>query len=335
MTISSNKSVRGTSDQDLRIIKTMLKEVEPATLQEAEALVFSSFGGDYPLGRTPLLQACREGDRSVIDALLQPRCKLGQADLFGFTELEICFEVGGTELLRYFADTCKARELKPVINERLIRLLIAIPDQLTCLLPFCQLNASAKRQLLCLYCALLDEPGIRALLATGLDINKTLTKKSHALYEACTSYLLWEQQHPDYLTLAYRYTKANGLPGSHSLHIDNRLIKGDNFGQLFAQAQQRQKELQQQHAQLSIPKDLLAAQDTKRLSIIHLLLDAGLDPQLAEKKRPDFFVKNLVELNCPTLLANLRQLGFSLEPEEYEIDCMSKQNIQLLDKLKQ
>ncbi len=292
------------------------------SLRQAEAFIVQNFGENTPLERTPLLQACRFDNRYAIEKIVSKKVSASVRDVAGFSALDICHEVGGEVLLRFFVATCREAGVQIMLSEHLISKYVHDSGMLALLRDACKASVNNHRLLLAAYCSLLDVENVKCLLEKGIDVNKCISPEHHPLFEACTSYLMWEWQHPQFSELAYAYTQANGHPAAQSLHIDNSLIAGadslDDIERLFAGAQSQQEALQEGVETSLLSSAQLNAQLRKRLAIIDLLLDAGLDAQAAEKKSPDLFVSRLVGLKQPAILQKLAAHGFALKPAEYE-----------------
>ncbi|MET0052427.1 MAG: hypothetical protein ABW095_15305 [Candidatus Thiodiazotropha sp.] len=312
------------------IDKTLRKTVKQAllhssandALEQAEAFIEATFGAETPLERTPLLQACRYNNRYAIAKLLSAKADSSAKDIAGFTALDICRAVGGDDLFRFYIATCIEAGVRVTLSEKVIAHAIHDTGMLALLGDACKPGVVNHRLLLSAYCSLLDVAQVQQLLNSGIDVNKCMSPQYHPLFEACTSYLLWEWRHPRFPELAHAYTNAFGHPGGTVIQVDNDLIANaeslDDLGKLFGDAFGQQKAVQDSVRDSTLAPEVLEAQLRNRLEIIDLLLDAGLDPPTAEKKRPDLFVSRLVAMKQPELLQKLAAHGFTLEPADYE-----------------
>ncbi len=325
-------------DQALRktVKQALLHASANDSLKQAEAFIAVSFGAETPLERTPLLQACRFNNRYAITKLLGSKADSGAKDIAGFTALDICQAVGGDDLLRFFIAACIEAGVRITLSEKVIAQAIHDTGMLALLGDTCKPEVVNHRLLLTAYCSLLDVAQVKQLLSSGVDVNKCMSPQYHPLFEACTSYLLWEWQHPRFFELAPTYTHAFGHPAGGSIHIDNDLIANadslDDLDKLFDDAFSQVKAMQDSVRDSTLTPRELEAQLRNRLAVIDLLLDAGLDAAIAEKKRPDLFVSRLVAMKQPELLQKLAAHGFSLEPVDYEDELLDEQERAYLNK---
>lgn len=300
--------------------------VSDDTLEAKEAYIYKTLGPQAPMLRTPLLQACRYDNRYAIEQLLRRGVDTGATDIAGFLAVDLCYAVGGEAALEDFCHACEKAGTKAVISESIVRRLSHNPELLDLLYTSGKRSARVNRILLSLYCSLLDHAGVKKMLDDGLKVNSAISPDFHPLFEACSSYLLWEWQHPLYPELAYKYTQANGPAGHQAIHIDNDLIANidslDDLDDLFNEAENTRQKQRQEIDSIKLSVDQLRAQMNKRLAIIDMLMNAGLKPDTAEKKAPDFFVTSLIGLNQPELIQKLAAHGFSLKPADCEIDSL-------------
>ena len=311
-------------------LKNMMKyEGAPeGALTEVEDRLKRAFGMETCYWeRTPLLQACRHGNRFAIELLLGKKVKTGQADILGRTELELCYEVGGVELLNFFVEACRKAKTNVAVNRSLLERMIAEPEMLKRLVSTGTLNAASRHFVFCLYCATLDVEGVISMLEAGYDINKQFNASLNPVFEVCTSQMLWELGHPDYPRLAYLYTKANGAPDSQSVTF------GDDSGVSYGEAMQRKTEKDERARSLSLASEELDKQLGARLQLIELMLRHGLDVSVANRKRGDFFVSHIVRLKEPRIVRGLLERGFDMRAGENEKFLMDSKELAELNAL--
>ncbi len=256
-------------------------------ISKLEAVLEKSFGQDLAYGRTPLQTACRVGNVVATDALLAAGAKANAKDAIGLTAVELAFYARGEEGLQNLIVAAeKNKQTNLPVGKRLLRELFAFPETLEKLLAVAKLDAYARRFLFCYRCAWLDTEAVRAMLADGYDPNKGLSADINPLWEACTSALLWDEAIPDGFEQAFHFTKHWGHPGASSVSFDNALLNedGSNFGQLFAEAQKKQR------AQIKIVDDMSISPESeqdlieRRVAMLDVLLGAGADARLARDK---------------------------------------------------
>ena len=290
--------------------------------------------------RTPLLQACRNSNRFAIKQLLQNGAKTGSKDLLGLNEVDLCYESGGKELLLFFIEECKQSGQKVKVNEHIIeRTITSKPELIDIVQEKGKLSVGSARLLFNFYCALLDIDKVKQMLSGGLNINKLINGEYHPVFQACTSSLLWQQQHPEFEVKAYLYSKIYGHPNTGFIHIDNSIIEEvdklrnveDIFNLLKSAEEENEKKNESLNAvQLSIEE--IAEQTSKRIELLNILQNAGLDIELAEKKQCNYFVEDIVKLGQEQILQKLVEMGFSLS--DYDRYCLESDQIMLLNKYK-
>lgn len=309
-------------DELTAAVNYMLGEVDiEYPLESAEKRLKASFGDDLNFHRTPLLTACRLGNIYAMERLLAAGAKPAAKDRLKLTAPEICLYTRGPEGLSAFLQAYKNAELKPfTASVNLVRELLPHPDFLDQLQQVAKFGAPVQNLLLCYYCACLDVESVRRILAGKFDINKAVTAQLHPLREACISHLFWCDKLPGRDFYAYHYIKHVGPAGSHSVHIDNHLIKpdGSNFNQLMREAEQQRKRLIDEANKLTLSEADATEQLQKRCRIVDLLMEAGLDVDVAQKKMSEFFFDDLQEMPLQALVNHLRKYGFVFEVEEEE-----------------
>lgn len=310
------------ADELTSAVNYMLGEVDiEYPLAEAEERLQASFGDDLNFHRTPLLTACRFGNVYAMERLLAAGAKPAAKDRLKLTAPEICLYTRGAEGLSVFLQACKNTGLKPfAASVNLVRELLPHPALLEQLQQVAKFGTPVQNLLLCYYCARLDVEAVRGILAGKFDINKAATTQLHPLREACISHLFWRDKLPGSDFYAYHYIKHTGPAGSHSVHIDNHLIKpdGSNFDQLMREAEQQRKRLIDEANKLTLSDADVAEQLQKRCRIVDLLMGAGLDVDIAQKKLNEFFFDDLQEMPLQGLVKHLQKYGFVFEDEEEE-----------------
>jgi hypothetical protein len=208
---------------------------------------------------------------------------------------------------------------------------VSFPEALARILAGTNLSAGARRRLLCFHCARLDEAAVDRLLAAGLDVNKTLHKNGHALFEVCTSHLLWACELPGWLPMAWRFSVLHGPPGCLSISIDD-----DSPLSAARQMKQARDAQAQKRAELdafTLTEDALSSQTKGRIRLIDRLLAAGLDLDLARRTVLDYFVRDLLGLELPDLLEALVDRGLDLRVNACELEWLSATQQLLLKRL--
>jgi len=313
-------------------LKHMAAGLDPArNLARAEAGLRRDFGDDLALGRTPLLQACRHGHAGAIEALLAAGAKPAGKDALGLDAADLCLAGGGVALLDAFLQACRRHARKPSLGDGALAALLHHPEALERAVEVATLGAEARRRLLAYHCARLDEDAVRRLLAAGLDPGKAIHPHANPVYEACTSRLLWQEELPGWLPLAWPLARHAGPPGSAAFSADP-----DDPAPVAEQMQRWREALRGKQARIdALQPDAaaLAEQNARRLRIVDLLLASGLDPALVRARAPGLFVRDLLALQQPDLLAGLLARGIDLTPGDHELDLIPDAQRALLRQL--
>lgn len=300
---------------------TLASTAPIVNLAAVETALRASFGPDLPFQRSPLLQACRVGHAFAIECLLAAGAKPGGKDLMGLSEAELCLLSGGIGHLTAFQDACRRHRRKLVLPEGVIEAVLGEPATLADLARGAELSAGARRLLLACACARLDTALVAAVLADTTDVNACVSKHAHPIYEACTSRLVWLHETPDHLDYAGRFARSAGPAGAQALRLDPHAPES------MAVQLERAKDLQRaRQAALDAwqpSPEVLARQTATRIGIVDQLLAAGLDPQKARKKAPDFWSRDLLALRDIELLRALHSRGFDLQPEAHEEEWLA------------
>lgn len=278
-----------------------------------EGYLTKTFGPQLNIARTPLLTACRLGNRYAMGVLLKAGAKPADKDRLKLTAPELCFYARGANGLREFLHAFEASGQKPfAVNANLVRELLADPDLMEQLKVCAKLGAPVQKLLLCYDCARLDVDAVRRTLASRLDINKAITRSLHPVREACTSFLFWNDRLPGHGYYAYHLTKYIGPAGSHSIHVNNDLIApdGSNLDKLMREAEQKRKALVEEGNRLTLSAEDAADQLQKRRAIIDALMEAGLDVEKAEAKLEEDFFDELKAMGLHELVNHMKQFGF-------------------------
>ncbi|MGL6161597.1 hypothetical protein [Microbulbifer sp.] len=278
-----------------------------------EGYLTKTFGPQLNFARTPLLSACRLGNRYAMEVLLKTGAKPADKDRLKLTAPELCFYARGVDGVREFLQAFEASGQKPfAANANLVRELLAYPDLLEQLKVCAKLGAPVQKLLFCYDCARLDVDAVRRTLAGKFDINKAITRFLNPVQEACTSHLFWNDRLPGHGYYAYHLTKYIGPAGSHSIHVDNDLIApdGSNLDKLMREAEQKRRALEEEGKRLTLSNEDAADQLQKRCAIIDALMDAGLDVEKAEDKLDEDFFDELKGMGLRELVTHMKQFGF-------------------------
>ncbi len=309
-------------DELTTAVNYMVREVDIRyPLDKAEERLRKSFGAGFNLSRTPLLTACRVGNNYAVEALLMAGAKPATKDRLKLTVPEICFYARGPEALETFIEQFRRSGQKPfAANATLVRELLHYPALLAQLKSVAEFGAPVQKLLFCYDCARLDVDAVKKTLVSTFDINKSITANLHPVLEACWSHLFWNDRLPGASYYAYHYTKHAGPAGSHGVHFDSALLKpdGSNFGELMREAQRQRQQLIKEADELSLSEADAADQLEKRCAIIDLMVEAGLDSELAISKLDEFFFDHLKQMPLEGLLQHLckHKLIPSVEVEE-------------------
>lgn len=303
-------------------------EVTEGCLANAELNVSKAWTRPVSFLRTPLMIACRRQNIYAIQALLQKGASLKGKDIFGMKVLEICWESGGQAFLQRFIALLNANNHKFKLDANLLARMVSSPSAIEEISDYKILDAGAKRIIFNYYCASLQLEKVTELLVSGFKINQMHSKKFHAVFEVCTSHLVWCFAYPEHLTTAYRYTKAHGLASNSSITFT---FEGDDWGEKNKQAMAESERLKQEVADFTLTPQLLDEQLQKRLVLLDLFMDYGLDAEVVEKKVPTMFLYCIFSLNEPALIQKLFDCGFKLIADED--DFLSEEQAALLNSI--
>lgn len=281
-------------------------------ISKLEAVLQRSFGDDIAYGRTPLHTASRVGNFEAIETLLASGTKTNVKDAIGLTAPELAFYAHGDEALRGFVAACVSNKVSALpVGKRLLREAFAYPETLEGLLGVAKLDAHAKRLLFCYRCAWLDIDAVKGMLADGHDPNKGVTAEINPLWAACTSAPLWDETIPGGFEMAYHYTKHWGHPDASSVSFDSALLNedGSNLGQLMAEAKRKQKTQVEIVEQLKIDPDIEREVIARRVAMLDVLLEAGVDIALARKKVGLGSFADLREMQLGDVAERLKRRG--------------------------
>lgn len=265
--------------------------------------------------RTPLMSACRKKHKHAMRLLIENNANLKGKDIFGINVFEICWEVGGEEFLNDFLTLLRAKKCKFKLDGKVLTRMLIQPQAIESLSDYHELDASAKRVLFNYYCATLQVKKVAGLLANGFKINQMHSKQYHAVFEACTSHLVWEYAYPNHLSIAYHVTKAVGLASATSISF---VMEGENWGEINRQTILAAEKRKTEAREFTLSSQQIDEQLKLRLSLLDLFLKHGLDAQLVEKKAPDSFLSWILDCNQPELLHKLVECGFNLITDDYD-----------------
>lgn len=288
-------------------------EVTEGCLANAELNVSKAWTRQVSFLRTPLMIACRRQNIYAIQALLQKGASLKGKDIFGMKVLEICWESDGQEFLKQFIELLIANGYAFKLDANLLSRMVSSPSAIEDISDYKMLDAGAKRILFNYYCATLQVGRVTKFLGSGFKINQMHSKKFNAVFEVCTSHITWCFAYPDHLTTAYRYTKAHGLASNSSITFT---FEGDVWGEKNKQTMAESERLKQEVADFTLTPQQLDEQLQKRLVLLDLFMDYGLDAEVVEKKVPTMFLYYIFSLNEPALIQKLFDCGFKLIDDE-------------------
>ena len=285
-----------------------MHEVE-VPVSRLEGLLEKSFGKDLAYGRTPLHSACRAGNTGAVEALLAAGASTKVKDAIGLTAPELAFYAHSDKGLGDFVAAFERSGQKQLpVGKRLLREAFTCPDVMEQLIRVARLGAYARRLLFCYRCAWLDIDEVQKMLADGFDPNKGLTAEINPLWDACTSALLWDEEIPGGLEMAYHYTKSEGHPGASAVSFDNALLNddGSNFGKLFSAAKRKQKAQIKMVRKMTIEPDTERDVIAKRIALLDVLFDTGIDLPLSRKKLEFNTYGDLKQMNLGEVADHLK-----------------------------
>ena len=281
-------------------------------ISKLEGYLETSFGEDLAYGRTPLHTACRAGNASAMETLLAAGAKTNVKDAIGLTVPELAFYAHGEKgLSDFLAAFENSNQTTLPVGKRLLRETFPFPETMAQLLEAGKLDAYARRALFCYRCAWLDIDAVRSMLAQGYDPNKGVTFELNPLWEACTSAILWDEAIPGGFEMAFHYTKYMGHPGASAVSFDNDLLNedGSNFRKLFAEAKRKRKSQIKTVRKMAVKRDAEREVISRRIALLDVLFDAGIDVAIARKKLEFATFGDLKRMGLADVAERLKQRG--------------------------
>lgn len=322
-------------DDDLkRRVRNVVRDHGTDTVEEMEGFVAGIFDDEsLHWMRSPLLQACRYGNRAAISKLVENGAKLNKTDLLQYSALELCLVTGGVELVEYLIEACAQRNAKPLVKSDFLCSIAPEPALYATILRYGGLNAQAKNLAFNLGCALLDIEFVSRCLEDGHKLNQTHQHGRDPLAEAATSYLAWVLGHPDSKEVA---------PGHHRLMANNQplVFDGADLNSLIADLEQLDEEALGDYffgegeldadatnppvVELVVsggvnPKLQNAGQLTRRLDLIDVLLEHGYDVGRMKAHQREDLLADVIGLNEPALLQKLVDIGVTFKRDDESI----------------
>ncbi|MEM6512443.1 MAG: hypothetical protein AAF660_05480 [Pseudomonadota bacterium] len=250
-------------------------------IDEAEAYASQPFGGLGHFARTPLLEACRIGNRFALKHLLAAGASAASTDVLGETALSLA-AYRDVDFLVFTINALVEAGRTFKVDEALLEKAAAAPTAFDALGRHGALDNDACHLLLCMRCALLDENGVRELAE---DYSLTQKRPLHRdpIREALCSDLLVRVGHPEKHTLAAGLSRVFERTGAD-------------------------------------PSPMSPDERERRLAMVQLLQDLGLNPRQGNPRDAMEFLDRVITTNEPALLQTIAELGVVFDKHQLKWD---------------
>lgn len=307
-------------DKELRRLVSQQADLMGGAIDETEDHIGAAIGGLRNFERTPLLEACRYGNREAIGLLVEAGAKTGATDAMKKTAPSLCLHQG-TELTEFFLDCCIAHRARFPVDDELLGDLCAHPPLYEKAVRHGKLSKRAQHFRFCVACALVDVDGVTALLDAGYDLTGKRPYEYDPLLQATCSDLLRIWNHPAKLELAAPLVRSLEDPKADvALASEPRAAIE---AELAASPSEPADDPLGGAVEAALPKDInpvLASDDLveRRLALLDRLTDRGLNTAHAEPRDPFPLLDYLIYANQPRLLERLQTLGLRFHPAAIE-----------------
>lgn len=303
-----------------RLISMQAGLVSFDEIERTEEHIGRSVGNNGKWARTPLLDACRHGNRDAIRLLVEAGAKLNATDALKESALSLCM-YHGRELALFFIE-CAADNGKtfPVTDDMLVEH-IGDAELVGKLTDHGRLTKKASHFVFCLACALLDRNEIIRQLDAGYKLSDKRPYGEDPLLEIATSRKLAELNHPKARDLA-RGEVREKKDRKANLAISSTPLE-DLAAVLDALPPFDGEEDAEWSARIeaALPQDIDPvlideAELRERIDLMDLLVERGLDARRENPRDELMGLSPVVATNEPRLLEKLVELGVEFDSAE-------------------
>ncbi len=300
---------------ELNLVRRIADELQQSVV-EMEEYVAQTLGkevGAIHWLRSPLLEACRYGNRRAMSALINCGAALNEKDALGLEPVSLCLDVGGEELVGVFLDACLIAGRVVSISDELLQRCFSQSAIFQRLLSEGKLSIKAKRFCFNLACSRLDVAQVQAMLKANHNATTSMYMGYTPLAEAATSHLSFLLQDAQAQSLTAPLQRGMGADinvGSNDLEqmvadIEAWMAEGDDLGEEDVLTLPITAEYP---AEIN-PKPQRSAIIDQRLALIDLLLQHGFEYGVVKGEVDFELVSDLVLINEPRLLEKLLDAG--------------------------
>ncbi len=287
---------------------------------ETEAYVSGPFGGLSNFERSPLLEACRAGNRHAMQRLVAAGARGDARDVLGETALSLC-AYHDTELLAFAANCLADAGLPFDVDEVLLEKAVPDSDAMDVLVNHGRLDSGAQDLLFCVHCARLDLDGIARQLNDGYELKRKRPIHRDPLLEALSSDLLIQLGLPDRNTLAAGparvYEKSDGEASTSLEGLVSDLFNELELADTDTPAAEPDHGDEPGNGEAP---GMPAAQRDTRLALVDELLEHGLNPRQGNPRDAMAFLDRIITWNEPVLLDKVAALGIQFDKHQLDWD---------------
>lgn len=305
-----------------RLISMQASHVSFDDIAETEQYIGRSADNGDNWKRTPLLEACRRGNRDAIRLLIENGAKPNAKDALKETALGLCL-FDSRDLAIHFIDCCAANGKAFPVEEHILSQYAGDAEFYAKLIEHGRLSKKTKHLVFCLACALGDIDDVERQLAAGYKLDEKRPMGSDPLLEAAASPALYMNDHP------LLRERAPGLYRTLKDPAADIAISSTSPEEIAAAMPPSKFEASEEDAEWlrmvesGLPKDIDPILETEqrvaeRMALIDLLIERGIDPR-ADFPRDEFsFLSNIIATNEPRLLAKLLDVGVKINKSEFK-----------------
>jgi len=303
---------------ELQLLRSITNSMETEPVGKIERFVAETFGmsaDERYWMRSPMLEACRYGNRDAISSLIRYGASLSDRDALGVDPLRMCLDVGGTALASALLDACAENGRQVPISDEVLERLFAKPEFFDRLVRAGKLSAKAERFVFNLACSRLDVERVEEMLDSGHKPSQSIYAGRTPAAEAATSRLSWCLGDPAAEPLTATFRQALGTGEAQVFGADDLLKAIDDIEGWMAGGDEIVEEgpfsSPTQQAPIN-PRAQSGEIIERRLALIELLLRRGFRFASIRGDVDLDLLPDLVRTNEPRLLRTLADAGADL-----------------------
>lgn len=294
-------------------------------IEKTETYIGSSVGGLDNFERTPLLEACRYGNRDALRLLINAGAKLNARDVLKNSTLELCL-YNGLDFTNIFMDCCIDNSSKFSVDDYLLGALCGEPECYEKAVSHGRLTKKAQHFHFSMACALVDTAEVTRQLDGGYKLTDKRPYEYDPLLESVSSSMLHTYDHAQKLILAAPIVRAvedpKAIVALSSVPVEDINAAIDKTSNADTDGEQGDADLIARIEQ-ALPQDIdprLQPEELveRRLELIDMLIERGLNLKGSIPKDPFPLLDQLIYTNEPRLLAKLLDVGVTFDATELE-----------------